>query len=142
MDRTGLIRRLGLATVFGVNLTLASCSSSASIPPPSFRGPTIAASVSEACQTFTEEAGPLQHSESQLASLDSRIASLATSTGDPSLRRLGEELQKQLHGVHDKLQHPSSDSFDALMPAQKPLREIGSICIAKGFTPKYIYEEL
>ncbi len=136
------MRRLGLVLVVGVTMILAACSSSTSIPPPSFRGPTISASLSEVCQIFNRAASPAGHSDSQLASLDAHLASLARATGDPSLRTLGKKVETQVNSARIQLQHPSSQTLESIEPAENPtLRQIGSMCMAKGLTPKYIYEE-
>jgi hypothetical protein len=144
------MRRLALVLVVGVILALTACSPTAS-PPNSpaahilanSSGLTITASLSGVCHTFNRAAGPTEHSYSQLASLDSHIASLAIETGDPSLRTLGEEFEKQLRGAQGHLQRPSLQTMRTVAPAESPtLRQIGSICMAKGLTPTNIYEEL
>jgi hypothetical protein len=78
------------------------------------------------CTAFNRAASPVL----QTRSSEEKYAKTMANASDPELRKLGESL------VHE------GDHGGDIFPAGNPFDEIGSICVAKGLTPKYWSQEV
>ena len=123
-----LIRRFFLTAVLCVTaLAVAACATATSplVPAPhALRPPHPANTLSDAtvCAVFNRTVSPTQHLLSSYAS----FASLAVKAQDVEIRSAAEALVRE-----------SRDDPNFNVAGSKDFYDIGTVCVAKGLTPKY-----